>query len=52
MKIAVLIKQVPDTDDVRMDPETGTMIREGVGAIVNPLDLNALALLGRTGGFA
>lgn len=42
MKIAVLIKQVPDTDDVRMDPETGTMIREGVGAIVNPLDLNAL----------
>ncbi|NLO58570.1 MAG: electron transfer flavoprotein subunit beta, partial [Synergistaceae bacterium] len=42
MKIAVLIKQVPDSDDVRMDPETGTMVREGMGAIVNPLDLNAL----------
>ena len=42
MKIAVLIKQVPDSDDVRMDPETGTMLREGLGAIVNPLDLNAL----------
>lgn len=42
MRIAVLIKQVPDSDDVRMDPETGTMVREGVGAIVNPLDLNAL----------
>ena len=36
------MKQVPDSDDVRMDPETGTMVREGVGAIVNPLDLNAL----------
>ncbi|GAB1485360.1 hypothetical protein MASR2M79_04070 [Aminivibrio sp.] len=42
MKIAVLIKQVPDTDDVRMDAEKGTMVREGKGAIVNPLDLNAL----------
>ncbi len=42
MKIAVLIKQGPDSDDVRMDPETGTMVREGMGAIVNPLDLNAL----------
>ncbi|MCF7935184.1 MAG: electron transfer flavoprotein subunit beta/FixA family protein [Synergistales bacterium] len=42
MHIAVLIKQVPDTDEVRMDPERGTMIREGVGNIINPLDLNAL----------
>ena len=42
MKIAVLIKQVPDTDEVRMDPEKGTMIRDGVGTIINPLDLNAL----------
>ena len=42
MKIAVLIKQVPDTDDVKLDPETGTMIREGSGTIINPLDLNAL----------
>jgi electron transfer flavoprotein beta subunit len=42
MRIAVLMKQVPDTDEVTMDPQRGTMVREGVGAIVNPLDLNAL----------
>jgi len=42
MKIAVLVKQVPDSDEVKMDPEKGTMIREGTGSIVNPLDLNAL----------
>ncbi|MDR1886204.1 MAG: electron transfer flavoprotein subunit beta/FixA family protein [Synergistaceae bacterium] len=42
MRIAVLMKQVPDTDDVKMDAERGTMIRDGVGGIVNPLDLNAL----------
>ncbi len=42
MRIAVLMKQVPDTDNVKMDPERGTMIREGVAGIVNPLDLNAL----------
>ncbi|MDR3255661.1 MAG: electron transfer flavoprotein subunit beta/FixA family protein [Synergistaceae bacterium] len=42
MKIAIFLKQVPDTDEVKMDPERGTMIREGVGGIVNPLDLNAL----------
>jgi electron transfer flavoprotein beta subunit len=42
MKIAVLVKQVPDTDEVKMDPEKGTMVREGVGAIMNPLDMNAL----------
>lgn len=42
MKSAVLIKQVPDTDEVKMDPQKGTMIRDGVGSIINPLDLNAL----------
>lgn len=42
MKIAVMIKQVPDTDEVKMDPETGTMVRDGVDGIINPLDLNAL----------
>ncbi len=42
MDMAVLVKQVPDTEEVRMDPEKGTMIRQGVGAIINPLDLNAL----------
>lgn len=42
MKIAIMIKQVPDTDEVKMDPETGTMVREGIDGIINPLDLNAL----------
>lgn len=42
MKITILMKQVPDTDEVKMDPERGTMIRDGAGGIVNPLDLNAL----------
>ena len=42
MRIIVPIKQVPETSAVKMDPETGTMIREGVEAIVNPLDLYAI----------
>jgi electron transfer flavoprotein beta subunit len=42
MKIVVCIKQVPDTKDVRIDPETGTLIREGVPSIVNPFDLYAI----------
>lgn len=42
MKVIVPIKQVPETSNVRMDPETGTMIREGVEPIVNPLDLYAI----------
>lgn len=42
MRIIVPIKQVPETSAVKMDPETGTMIRDGVEAIVNPLDLYAI----------
>lgn len=42
MRIIVPIKQVPETSAVKMDDETGTMIREGVEAIVNPLDLYAI----------
>ncbi len=42
MRIIVPIKQVPETNAVKMDEETGTMIREGVEAIVNPLDLYAI----------
>ena len=38
MKIAVCLKQVPDTTDLRLDPETNTLIREGVDAVLNPLD--------------
>lgn len=44
MRIIVPIKQVPETSAVRMDEATGTMIREGVEAIVNPLDLYAIEL--------
>ena len=42
MRIIVPIKQVPETNAVKMDETTGTMIREGVEAIVNPLDLYAI----------
>ncbi len=42
MRIVVPIKQVPETNAVRMDEATGTMIREGVEAIINPLDLYAI----------
>lgn len=42
MRIIVPIKQVPETTAVKMDEQTGTMIREGVEAIVNPLDLYAI----------
>jgi electron transfer flavoprotein beta subunit len=42
MKIIVPIKQVPETNAVKMDEKTGTMIREGVEAIINPLDLYAI----------
>lgn len=42
MRIVVPIKQVPETSNVKMDPETGTMIRTGVESIVNPLDLYAI----------
>lgn len=42
MNIIVTIKQVPDTNDVKIDPATGTLIREGVPSIVNPEDRNAV----------
>jgi electron transfer flavoprotein beta subunit len=42
MKIVVCIKQVPDTTDVRIDPETKTLVREGVESIINPFDCYAL----------
>ncbi len=42
MKTIVTIKQVPDTNEVRLDPRTGTLIREGVPSIINPEDKNAL----------
>ena len=42
MKIVVPIKQVPETNAVKMDEKTGTMVRDGVEAIINPLDLYAI----------
>jgi electron transfer flavoprotein alpha/beta subunit len=42
MKIVVMIKQVPDTTEVKLDKRTGTLIREGVPSIINPEDKNAL----------
>ncbi len=42
MNIIVCIKQVPDTNEVKIDPKTGTLIREGVPSIINPDDRNAL----------
>ena len=35
MKILVCIKQVPDTTEVKLDPQSGTLIREGVPSIIN-----------------
>ncbi len=42
MLVVACIKQVPDTTQVRIDPATGTLIREGVPFIMNPYDQNAL----------
>ncbi|MDR1397519.1 MAG: electron transfer flavoprotein subunit beta/FixA family protein [Desulfarculales bacterium] len=54
MNIIVCVKQVPDTTEVRIDPETNTLVRQGVPSIVNPFDLNALEaalqLRGKHGG--
>jgi len=40
--IIACIKQVPDTTQVKIDPDTGTLIREGVPSIINPFDAHAL----------
>lgn len=42
MNIVVCIKQVPDTAEVKINPETGTLIREGVPSIINPFDEYAI----------
>ncbi|MGN1046990.1 MAG: electron transfer flavoprotein subunit beta/FixA family protein [Eubacteriales bacterium] len=42
MKIAVLIKQVPGTTNVEIDPVTGTLKRDGIAGKMNPYDLFAL----------
>ena len=42
MRIVVCIKQVPATNDARIDPETKRIVREGVKAILNPFDTYAI----------
>ncbi|MBT5420947.1 MAG: electron transfer flavoprotein subunit beta/FixA family protein, partial [Candidatus Cloacimonetes bacterium] len=42
MNIIVCIKQVPDTTEIKIDPVTNTLIREGVESIINPFDLYAI----------
>jgi electron transfer flavoprotein alpha/beta subunit len=42
MNIIVCIKQVPDTAEVKINPETGTLMREGVPSIINPYDTHAI----------
>ena len=42
MDIIVLVKQVPNTTEVKLDPKTGNLIREGIESIINPDDKHAL----------
>jgi len=42
MHIIVTVKQVPKTNEVKIDPKTGTLIRAGVPSIINPEDKNAI----------
>jgi electron transfer flavoprotein beta subunit len=42
MNIVVCIKQVPDTVDVKIDPKTNTLVREGVVSVINPFDMYAI----------
>ena len=44
LHILVCVKQVPDTTNIKIDPVTNTLIREGVPSIVNPFDAYALEL--------
>lgn len=48
LNILVCVKQVPDVNLVKIDPETGSLIRQGVPSILNPLDANALEAAVRT----
>ncbi|MCK5614561.1 electron transfer flavoprotein subunit beta/FixA family protein [Candidatus Pacearchaeota archaeon] len=42
MEIVVCIKQVPETTEVKIDSETGTLVRKGIPSEINPLDLHAI----------
>lgn len=43
MKIIVCIKQVPEVAEIKFNPESNTIVREGVTSVVNPFDRRALA---------
>ena len=47
MKYIVCIKQVPSTNEVRLDPETHAIIRDGRQSVINPFDLYAVELAKR-----
>jgi electron transfer flavoprotein beta subunit len=42
MNLIVCVKQVPDTTDVKIDPQTNTLVRQGVAAVLNPFDAYAV----------
>ena len=42
MNIVVCIKQVPGTTEIKIDPDTNTLVREGIPGIINPFDCYAL----------
>lgn len=42
MHVVVCIKQVPNTTQVKIDPETKTLVREGVESVINPFDMYAI----------
>ena len=44
MNIIVLVKQVPNTTEMKIDKEKGTLIRDGVDTIVNPDDMASIEL--------
>lgn len=54
MNVIVCVKQVPGTNEVKINKETNTIIREGVEAIINPFDTyaieEALRIKDQTGG--
>ncbi len=42
MQVVVCVKQVPDTTQVKIDPVTNTLVREGIPFIMNPYDTHAV----------
>lgn len=44
MEMIVCIKQVPDTSEVKIDPETGTLLRQGIPTAINPFDKHAVEM--------